>query len=285
MATTSNPTSPSCCNSGFSAAAGWDPVTGWGSVPFTKFASIFSVAAPFIPAAPKGAAAVSQDIPVEQIVTLVLVLLVVLGSALTCVYYCARKNSAMRACLGLPPLVSAAQFQNNQSLQQQHQQQQEWEQRWDNEISPRPAMATATWAGQGQGLPVMAHDFPQTQASFAQSGAPHLRPVSVGPVSFARQSFPDPPAPYTQPYPLASSSSSVHGGTFVGPPPFVVGPPRKNGPAIYGFEPDHELHAADIYAHQPQQGNQLEACPHCGMGFHDPVDLVEHVQVCEVPDA
>jgi hypothetical protein len=38
-----------CCAGGFVATEGWDPVTGWGSVKFDKFANIFNVSAPYIP--------------------------------------------------------------------------------------------------------------------------------------------------------------------------------------------------------------------------------------------
>lgn len=264
MATDTNPTTPSCCNSGFTAAVGWDPVTGWGSVPFTKFASIFSVAAPFIPAAPKGTAALSDEIPVAQIITLVLVLLAILGSVLMAIYYCARKNPAARSCLGLPPIVTPAQFQNNQSQHQQQQrnpQQQEWEQRWDDGVGPGPTMATARYTGQGQGVPVMAHGFPQSDF---QGGH---RPMSVGPTSFARLSFPDPAPPYSQPYPSPSSDHKIFGSS------------------IYGFQEDVHMHPTDVYAQQAHpEGGSLERCPHCQMTFNDPVELVEHVQVCAVPD-
>jgi tripeptidyl-peptidase-1 len=33
--------SATCCSQGFYAAAGWDPVTGWGSVDYAKFESLF----------------------------------------------------------------------------------------------------------------------------------------------------------------------------------------------------------------------------------------------------
>lgn len=49
---TGEPKPLACCQAGFHAAPGWDPVTGWGSIHFTKFAALFSVAAPYIPQAP-----------------------------------------------------------------------------------------------------------------------------------------------------------------------------------------------------------------------------------------
>merc|ERR1712107_226453 len=33
--------STTCCAQGFTATAGWDPVTGWGSVDYSKFESLF----------------------------------------------------------------------------------------------------------------------------------------------------------------------------------------------------------------------------------------------------
>jgi hypothetical protein len=36
-----------CCTSGFSTATGWDPVTGWGSIDFVKFAAVFGVTVPY----------------------------------------------------------------------------------------------------------------------------------------------------------------------------------------------------------------------------------------------
>lgn len=36
-----DPSQAVCCSSGFIATAGWDPVTGWGSVNFTEFATMF----------------------------------------------------------------------------------------------------------------------------------------------------------------------------------------------------------------------------------------------------
>jgi hypothetical protein len=36
-----NPALATCCASGFTAVSGWDPVTGWGSVDFPKFAALF----------------------------------------------------------------------------------------------------------------------------------------------------------------------------------------------------------------------------------------------------
>eukprot|EP01031_Cornospumella_fuschlensis_P032428 gene32428-39213_t len=42
-----NPSGATCCASGFYTTAGWDPVTGWGSVFYRDFAAIFDVAAPY----------------------------------------------------------------------------------------------------------------------------------------------------------------------------------------------------------------------------------------------
>lgn len=36
--------STTCCSQGFTATAGWDPVTGWGSVDYAKFESLFTQA-------------------------------------------------------------------------------------------------------------------------------------------------------------------------------------------------------------------------------------------------
>jgi tripeptidyl-peptidase-1 len=30
-----------CCNSGFAATSGWDPISGWGSVNYNEFSSVF----------------------------------------------------------------------------------------------------------------------------------------------------------------------------------------------------------------------------------------------------
>lgn len=37
-----------CCSSGFSAVSGWDPVTGWGSINFTKLASLMEATVPSV---------------------------------------------------------------------------------------------------------------------------------------------------------------------------------------------------------------------------------------------
>merc|ERR1711879_433418 len=34
--------STTCCSQGFTATAGWDPVTGWGSVDYSKFEKLFT---------------------------------------------------------------------------------------------------------------------------------------------------------------------------------------------------------------------------------------------------
>lgn len=43
----SDKTKAVCCNSGFAAIKGWDPVTGWGSIFFPNFAQMFDVSAPY----------------------------------------------------------------------------------------------------------------------------------------------------------------------------------------------------------------------------------------------
>jgi hypothetical protein len=43
-----NPLTATCCQAGFTATKGWDPLTGWGSVNYTQFAQIFD-ANNFIP--------------------------------------------------------------------------------------------------------------------------------------------------------------------------------------------------------------------------------------------
>ena len=35
---------PTCCDSGFTATSGWDPVTGWGSMDYTQLLKLFPVA-------------------------------------------------------------------------------------------------------------------------------------------------------------------------------------------------------------------------------------------------
>jgi hypothetical protein len=37
-----------CCDAGFTATEGWDPVTGWGSISFVNFALLFNASVPYV---------------------------------------------------------------------------------------------------------------------------------------------------------------------------------------------------------------------------------------------
>jgi hypothetical protein len=41
-----------CCSTGFTSESAWDPVSGWGSIDYPTFASIFAVVAPYNGSAP-----------------------------------------------------------------------------------------------------------------------------------------------------------------------------------------------------------------------------------------
>ena len=327
----SNPLTPVvCCPTGFVTAPGWDPVTGWGSMPFTKFAAVFSVVAPFIPAAPTNSVAVSEDLPVFQIVTLVLIFLVLVGSVLFTVYYFARSSPSMRACLGMPPLVTPEQLQNGQILHGRQYPQNYPASAYEDEgwRNAPPLEAQARFSS-GQVLPVMAHGYTQEYPQPPSENSSRL--LSMEPVSFGRDSFPNPTPPYSQPFPQpanlpwphpqhgAVDTQSPPPGTFIGPPPFISGPPprKPDRPVIYGYHADgthveaEAVHIDDSYAaegtwarpeydypggvqmggldarHLSQHGSAsgLERCPHCGVGFEDPVALVEHAEACGVPES
>lgn len=89
-------TSPVCCTSGFSASPGWDPTTGWGSIDFTDFSSIFKVATTYIPKSNDDDSTSSNDIGV--IVGVIVATLVVIFFNIwlcKCIYASLCKTTAM----------------------------------------------------------------------------------------------------------------------------------------------------------------------------------------------
>jgi len=120
------PPSVACCTSGFNTAVGWDPVTGWGSIPFTKFAAIFSVAAPYIPPPPVQPPTVktSTSLSLWQILLLAALIISTLSFLGYVGLYLYRYH--MR---GRTTAVATATFP-----QQQQQQQQQWQ-----DVVPNPA--------------------------------------------------------------------------------------------------------------------------------------------------
>jgi tripeptidyl-peptidase-1 len=135
-----------CCTSGFTTAVGWDPVTGWGSIPFTKFAAIFSVAAPYIPPAPVLPPTVKTSTTLSLWQILLLAALII--SALGFLWYVGlyiyrfhmqgRTTAVATATATFPP-------------QQQQQQQQQWQ-----DVVPSPAppgRGGQQWASVAQPIP------------------------------------------------------------------------------------------------------------------------------------
>lgn len=97
-----------CCASGFYTSPGWDPVTGWGSIFFPDFASIFDVAAPYVPSNDDDSTDALTAGEVAGVVIVVLFVVTVIGSV---VYWLLSKlvaGSAMAAASqGSPPVAIA----------------------------------------------------------------------------------------------------------------------------------------------------------------------------------
>ncbi len=90
-----NPLSATCCGSGFEAAIGWDPVTGWGSMNLPDLAQVFEVAAPYTPSDGSNGNNSGKNSVVALAIGLV-ILLVVIFAAGSIVYCC--------CCRPKPPL-------------------------------------------------------------------------------------------------------------------------------------------------------------------------------------
>jgi tripeptidyl-peptidase-1 len=80
------PSKAPCCNSGFYAATGWDPVTGWGSMNLPDFAQIFEVASPYTPTNSNSNGKSSSDVLAIAVTLVILVVAIV--SACGIVYFC-----------------------------------------------------------------------------------------------------------------------------------------------------------------------------------------------------
>lgn len=71
------PSSAVCCNSGFYATTGWDPVTGWGSINFDNLGAMFDTPAPYTYPKNNGRdASLNIDMPT-------LALIIIVGATLT----------------------------------------------------------------------------------------------------------------------------------------------------------------------------------------------------------
>lgn len=80
-----------CCTTGFTSVTAWDPVSGWGSIDYPTFASIFSVVAPYnetnhLSNRIKPRKEI-QIIFTKELITVVLIILIVLPT-LYCLYQC-----------------------------------------------------------------------------------------------------------------------------------------------------------------------------------------------------
>lgn len=86
---------PTCCQAGFYAIEGWDPVTGWGSVNFPSFAIMASVVAPYYPASNNGGG--SNNGAVAGIVVGVILAICCVGCIVAGVFYffCRPKQDAL----------------------------------------------------------------------------------------------------------------------------------------------------------------------------------------------
>jgi hypothetical protein len=74
--TGSNPSSASCCPSGFYASSGWDPVTGLGSIYYTTLSEMFSVPSSYNPSVPDLSPRNFFGIPATIMAIIILILLV-----------------------------------------------------------------------------------------------------------------------------------------------------------------------------------------------------------------
>lgn len=105
----SYPDQSTCCNAGFTAAAGWDPVTGWGSITFENFALMFNSSVPYV-------VNVDDDSPVpavaSTVVAIIVVVLVVAAVVAAGVWFfwctCCRRRSRQPDQVPLPHVVSNA---------------------------------------------------------------------------------------------------------------------------------------------------------------------------------
>ena len=73
-----NPNQGTCCNAGFQASPGWDPVTGWGSIAFPNLAYIYNSSAAYVPHADDDSKAPALPSTVVAIIIVVLVVSAVL---------------------------------------------------------------------------------------------------------------------------------------------------------------------------------------------------------------
>eukprot|EP01036_Dinobryon_divergens_P027015 gene27015-35722_t len=87
--TGSNPANAQCCTTGFTAIAGWDPVTGFGSITYPNLASMFRVNATY-QAAAQSSSSSGSGLSALSIVLIVFAVLVGLGLLVTSVVLGAR---------------------------------------------------------------------------------------------------------------------------------------------------------------------------------------------------
>jgi tripeptidyl-peptidase-1 len=91
-----------CCSTGFTSTVAWDPVSGWGSIDYQSFASIFSVAAPYNGTPPflsrTKLANENQFILTRNSVIALLYVIVILFIVISiscCIYLCFRKRRSV----------------------------------------------------------------------------------------------------------------------------------------------------------------------------------------------
>ena len=84
----SNSASVVCCTSGFYTAIGWDPVTGWGSIDFPVFASVYGTVVTSVTSSGGG----DDDTNTNTTTTIVILVLFVICAGAAIGYCCFRKK-------------------------------------------------------------------------------------------------------------------------------------------------------------------------------------------------
>ena len=90
-----------CCNSGFEATAGWDPVTGWGSTYYPNLAQMMAVEVNYTASSDSD----GNKSGLNQAETIVIVVIVVVAAILIIfgfIHYCCCRNRASRPARGEP---------------------------------------------------------------------------------------------------------------------------------------------------------------------------------------
>ena len=239
-----------CCQSGFTAVRGWDPASGWGSIDFTKFAAIFSVAAPYIPPpVPPAPAApdASAQITLYEVVLVLLLASMVVGG----IWYAVKAARRMRAGALPPP------------QQQQQQQQQVFSQHYPQPFAPR---ADATMAIPG---PASGHG-----GRLGGGGAMYGYP-------------PDPHPQFAHGANAGTYAVPAYSSWDQQQMQFQHQQQQQQQRQLYPGQPSWQdvipgtaQHQHAPFSVQQGDGGDNERCPRCGRGFVDAVALVDHVGSC-----